>query len=317
MPKPFVLISLLILTASALCYESEARPIIVVYGGGEDEFATMLAELVEGEDRVDAEMLVVGSPEAVGLAAAMPNVACILIYADHKDDLLFLPEPLTAFFEGGGGLVGMTEVCNQPSAEELATDVFPVHGNHTLKTPPGTKRAFTYVLDQNMEIAEGLPETFEILGMGTYTSVDSEGDPLEVPGAHSVVYRDSLTDVPLLVAHQSGKGGRSVAMPGIHVVKNQRVDVYYGNLFLNENFTKLLVNSILWAMGNSRFAQLEQTIDDKVDEFNHIQEELKSRAGTAAKERGTRRTYSLAVAWAVGLVACGTILIKVVLSPQE
>lgn len=307
---------LLTIAASALCAESEASPTVVVYGGGEDEFASMLAELVEASDRLDAKALMVNSPEAVRLAAAMPNVGCILIYADHRNDLLYLPPALVAFFEGGGGLVGMTEVCNEPSAEELATEVFPIHGNHTVKPAPGTKRAFTYALDEEMAIAEGLPKAFDVLTLGTYASVDLEGNLLEIPGDHRVVYRDSETGVPLIVADESEKGGRSVSVPGIMVVSNQRVDVYYGNLFTDGNFTTLLTNSIAWAMGNSRFTRLDGNVDEKVEEFKGIQEDLRARADEAENDRRTRRTYMLAGFWALGLTVCAAILLKLVLPPQ-
>lgn len=317
--KSFLIIAFVVVTASVLCdcsTESLARPIVLVYGGGDNEFAAMFAELIDGDERVDADILVVASPEAVRLASAMPNVACIVIYADHRDDLMYLPPILPAFFEAGGGLVGMTEVCNEPSAMELATEIFPIRGNYTLKPPPGTKRAFTYVLDQDMdmdmEIADGLPEAFDVLSIGTYASVDSEGNPVGIPGKHQVVYRDSRTGVPLVLAHQSEMGGRAVAMPGIMVVKNQRVDVYYGNLFINENFTRLLTNSIVWAMGNSRFTRLEQDLDEKINEFNSIQENQRVRSDEIKRERRARRTYFLIAFWAAGLTVCGIILIKLV-----
>jgi hypothetical protein len=310
--KPSVIAALAVLIGLAFSCEGLAKPVVVVYGGGNDEFTDMFAELIE--DRVDAEVMIVTSPEAVRLASALPNIACIMIYADHRDDLVGLPESLPAFFLAGGGLVGMTEVCYEPSAEELSEEVFPIHGNETIRPP---KRVFTYVLDENMEITEGLPESFDVLSIGTYASVDDEGTPLDVPGDQKVVYRDSLSGVPLVVSHESEAGGRSVAIPGIMVVSNQRVDVYYGNLFLNENFNQLLINSIEWTIGNSRYTRLEQELDEKINEFNRIQEDLRTAAEDTKDERRTRRIYYLLVFWAVGLVVCGLILYKLVLIPGD
>jgi len=313
--KPICVVSVLVLALSGFCYRSAAMPVVVVYGGGEDELASMLVELIESEERIDAEVLVVNSPEAVRLSAAMPDLACILIYADHRDDLVELPEPLTAFFEGGGGLVGLREVCSLPAAEELSMEVFPVHGNHTLRLS-GSTRAFLYRVGEGMEITEGLPESFEVLSLGTYVSVDSDGDPIQIPGNHRTVYRDAETGSPLVVAHESENGGRSVALPGIMVVSNERVDVYYGNLFLDGNFTTLIANSVVWAMGNSRFEAMEQDLQQEIDEFNAIQEELRSEAESAEGERRTRRLYYLVGFWAGGLVVCGLILFRLVLPPQ-
>jgi hypothetical protein len=310
--KSIVIVALAVLIGLAFSGECLAKPIVVVFGGGDDEFTEMFAELIE--ERVDAEVLIVTSPEAVRLASALPNTACIMIYADHRDDLVGLPDSLPAFFLAGGGLIGMTEVCNQPSAEELSIEVFPIRGNHIIRPP---KRVFTYALDNNMEISDGLPESFDILSIGTYTSVDAEGTLIEVPGDHKVVYRDSESGVPLVVAYENEVGGRAVAFPGIMVVKNQRVDVYYGNLFLNENFNTLLINSIEWAMGNSRLTRMEEVLVEKVNEFNSIQEELKIAAEETRERRRARRMYSLMIFWAVGLIVCGLILVKMVLVPQE
>jgi hypothetical protein len=310
--KPLVIVVLAVLISLAFSFECLAEPVVVVYGGGDDEVTEMFADLIE--ERVDADVMIVTSPEAVRLASALPNIACIMIYADHRDDLVGLPESLPSFFLAGGGLVGMTEVCYEPSGEELSEEVFPIYGNTTIRPP---KRVFTYTLDNDVELADGLPGSFDILSIGTYASVDDAGAPLDVPGDQKVVYRDSLSGVPLVVAHESEMGGRSVSIPGIMVVKNQRVDVYYGNLFLNENFNQLLINSIEWAMGNSRFTRLEETLDEKVDEYKSIQEELRIAAEGARENRKTQRTYSLLIFWAVGLIACGLILVKMVLVRQE
>ena len=70
-------------------------------------------------------------------------------------------------------------------------------------------------------------------------------------------------------------------------------------------------------MGNSRFTRLEETLGDKVDEFNSIQEELRIAAEEAREGRKTQRTYFLLTFWAVGLIVCGLILVKMVLVRQE
>lgn len=306
-----------IIAGLAVCSGSGASPLIVVYTGGMDEFATMLAGLIEEEDSISAEVLILASPEEVRYASAMPNMGCILMFTDHKDELIGLDGTLSGFFQAGGGLVGMTEVCNMASAGKLATEVFPVHGNFTAKPAPGRRRACTYVLSDDLEIAEGLPDTFDILTLGLYISADSDGNPLEIAGDHAVVFDDLETGSPLVIAHQSEMGGRSVAMPGIMVVASKRVDVYYGNLFLDHNFTTLLVNSVAWAMGNSRLASVGEEIEGKLDEWKALQEDLEAKAEAADKERSTSRTVKLIAAWTAGMAACALIVFKMVLPVQE
>ncbi len=300
-------------------YSADLNPKIVVYGGTNQEFAEMLASVINNDTRIEAETLVASTPKGVSLATALPNLRCIVIFSDNAKDLSGFKSSLIPFFEEGGGLVGIKEICYIPSAEELAKSVFPIYGNATEKElSPRKTRTRTYVVEEETEITENLPDNFEILSMGTYYSANEEGEYVEIGGSKTVVYRDGEVGCPLVVTNQSEKGGRSVSLPGIMVVSVPRVDVYYGNIVQDEEFVTLFTNSVLWASGNARSQYMESDLSQRIEDADNRYEELKKAASESEKERNQSRLTMLLLVWALGIAFCGVVAWKIILpSPGE
>ncbi len=274
--------------------------------------------MIESDDRLTSRVMAVRSLEEVVLAAAMPATQCIVIYADHKDYVFGLESTLVPFFEEGGGLVGFTEACYEPSARGLATEVFPVFGNSSNKElTMKERRTRTYILQEQSIVSRGLPDSFRILSMGTYLSADRDGKHLRVPGDYAVVYRDNATGCPLVITHQSAGGGRSVAFPGIMLAAVPRLDVYYGNLVLDENFVTLFTNSVVWAAENARIKRVEEGLKQAMDEYESQLQQLKEEAEDARRSRTTSRMLLLLLLWAAGLASSGVVARRVILSPAE
>jgi hypothetical protein len=303
---------LIVSTAAA----ADLEPVIVVYSGGTPELGELLASLIESDDRLDARVLIARSPGEVVLAAVTPATQCIVIYAEHKDYVSELDPALVPYFEEGGGLVGIMEPCYEPSAPGLATRVFPVFGNSSdRELSMKERRTRTYILEEASEIASGLPETFQILSIGTYLSADDEGKHVRVPGDYVVVYRDNATGCPLVIAHESHAGGRSVAFPGIMLAKVPRLDVYYGNLVLEEEFVKVFTNSVAWAAGNARIKRVEEGLAEAMVEQEDRIRQLLDEAEKTRRSKATGRMVGILLLWAGGLVSIGVVLKKLVLVP--
>jgi len=312
------------LSTGAICSEglqpltpvSNLTPIIAVYSPGLPEFGKMLASLIEADERIDAEVMILHTQDQVAQATALPTIACIVIYSDNMRQFDRLGAPLSTFFEAGGGLVGMTEICYVPSADGLAETVFPTYANASKKkSSPREKRVRTYVRDEEAALEEGLPEHFDLVSMGTYYSSDANGDYLKMPGEYSVAYRDEETSSPLVILHESDGGGRSVAMPGIWIVKAQRVDIYYGNLVKDENFQRLFTNSVLWAAEARRYIDTAQHLDERLQGMKEEEERLKLDVERQRKRKATIRILSLGAIWVAGLVTCGVITKRIILAP--
>ncbi len=299
--------------------DEEFRPVVIVYTGGETELAEMLADLIAADDRIDSEIKIVDTPAALAVATVLPTTECIVIYSDHRDEMKELGPGLTNFIQDGGGLVGMTEACYEPSAGVLATDVFPVFANTSvIKRSPTEKRVRTYVLNEATEIASGLPESFELLSMGLYFRGDEDGNYLDPGGDYTVVYKDLEIGSPLVLAYENQSGGRSVALPGIMVVRQSRVDVYYGNLIADENFVKLFTSCVYWAAkGSQRYPRVSEGLEQKIEDAEERYEKAGEAAREARRKKETQRLLVIGAIWGVGLVACGVILKKVVLVRAE
>ncbi len=321
MGRPFrCLLAILLMSMATVSGQTEIRPTIVFYTGTDSGFARMLASLVEQADGIDSDVMVVAKPDALALATALPQTECIIVYGSNAAEVGSLVEPLTAFFESGGGLVGLREVCYEPSVGNLATRVFPACANVSAQQyPPGQKRARNYTEVQTTEIASGLPERFQLVSMGIYFRGDSAGKYLEVSEAeYSVAYADEATGAPIVLTCESEAGGRSVALPGIWVVSNSRVDAYYGNLVLDENFVQLFTNAVRWAAkGSTHFSEASRDFRNKLDDARSKQERLRDEAERARRKGNANRLLLLSGMWAAGLLACGVVIRKLILVPIE
>ena len=318
------LASLFALTISlaAMAHAQGVKPTILVYSGTDPGFATMMAEMIASDERIDANVQVVLSSDILTLATVLPQTQCIIIYASNKAEVEGLQQPLESFFDDGGGLIGMKEPCYVSSGQELAKEVFPTFANVSLLSSP-RNRVRTYTVDQRNDINSGLPDTFQLPSMGIYLCGDKKKQYLanceaSLPQGATILYRDQETGAPLVVAYQNENGGRSVGFTGVSVVSSPRVDIYYGKLVADENFTKLFLNSVVWAsQGSSRFSRISANLSETLQEAKERQQRLKEESQQASRRRATQRLALLVVFWILGLAACVVILKKAILLPLE
>ncbi len=311
--------AMLVLIPFAMGANSQVRPTIWIYTGADTGFAQALASLIEASEAIDSDVKIVNSAETLALAASLPQTQCVIAYAANKAEITGMDPALITFFEAGGGLIGLREMCYRPSAGDLAIKVFPTHANGSVQQyVAGQKRARNYTKADAGEITAGLPDRFELIGMGIYFSVGPDGKYLPVPGDYQVPFRDGETGAPIVLAYESERGGRSVAFPAVWVVSASRVDIYYGNLVNDENFARLFTNCVLWAaQGSSRFAEVSKDLDVKLEEARTRQARLIKQAEEARKKENLQRTLLLVAVWAIGLLVCGLVVKKVILAPIE
>lgn len=297
--------------------QGNLTPIILIYTGVNDDYAEMLASLIKEDDGVEADVFVTADSEMISLGASLPNTMCIVVHADNAAEMAGLEESLLVFFEDGGGLIGMKDACYLPSAGELAAQVFPTFANFSVRETSPNGWARTYLRDESTEINSDLPESFELMSMGTYFSADGNGGYLQVPGDYAVLFRDQETSSPQVLVNENEKGGRSVAFPGTWVVSTSRIAVYYGNLVANENFAKLFTNSVNWAKGSTRFISLSEEWVGRLQEVEDQRLQLVEEAEERKRKESARKTYTLIGLWAMGLIASGLITRRIILSPDS
>jgi hypothetical protein len=310
---------LLLLTATLLTAVPAAavEPTIVVYSGTDSGFAAILAELIENDTRINSQTRVVNSLDLITLATALPQTEAIIIYASSKAEIEGLDQALPSYFQQGGGLIGMREPCYVPSAPTLATEVFQVQANTSIRQlSPAEKRVRTYTTQENTEINDGLPQTFELLSMGTYYTGDAEGNYINIHQEYTIPYKDQGTGSPLVLTYQNQQGGRTTAMPGVWAIPSARLDVYYGKIAAQPDFARLFTNIVLWtAKGSTRYNQVQQDLDQKIQEVKTRKDRLQEEAEKARKKEQTQRLILLTTIWAAGLAACAIITKKIILTP--
>ncbi len=312
--------SVLLSVLPVYAQSEEVRPVILVYTGIDQGFAEMLAPLIEENEDIDSEVQVVTSPETLSIAAALPQTECIIIYASNEAELEGLEDAITTFFLQGGGVIGIRDACYEPYAGKLATEVFPTHANESKRQmSPRETRARTYVKQEDTSLTEGLPEKFDLISMGTYYPADSEGNYLEsIDQDKHIPYKDEEIGSPLVIANDNENGGKSIGLPGIWTIGNSRVDVYYGNLVAQEEFQTLFSNIVQWtAKESSRFRDIEEGLEEKIEEAKGKAERLKEEAEEARRKEETQRLIFLIGVWAAGLIVCGVIVKKMILVPIE
>jgi len=297
-------------------------PIIYLYAPGDRTFAGMLASLIGNDTRIrqsGAKVELLDTQSEVIWATALPNTACLVIYSDNARQLEGLETPLLAFFKNGGGLLGIREICfKHRGLERLVSVVFPTFANGSIKqTGTAKRRVRTYVAVEPGEIGEELPDRFDLVSMGTYYCADQDGNYLRIPSNYQVAYMDEEIGAPLVVVAESDRGGRSVGMPGIWVVKASRVDIYYGNLVSDENFVRLFTNSVVWAMESSWFRDKGLNMHRRMAQMIEKEETLAKDLERIERTKKGRRTIVLAVLWVIGLAACAVIARNTILVPLE
>jgi hypothetical protein len=311
-----VLVSLLILVQSANC-EEIFDPIVIVYTGRMPEFGAALAEIVE---ETGTRTLVAKTDSVLRGLISLPQVRCVVVATQNPSDFGFLSQfssVLVDYFRDGGSLVGIGPCCSM-RIEELATTVFPIMGNASGRGRPiEGVHGSRYVLAQPLaSVTDQLPESFAITqNEFDYLRIDSAPvDPSSDLDETEVIYREEETGAPMVVILEGSEGGRTVSWPGCYVVDVERLPFYWGRLVEQEEFRRLLVGLLDWAMeGNSRYderapsAQMDlQAEAERLDEVMEDGEDLRRRS-----ERG--RLYTLLILWSIAIVFQGFLVVKFLL----
>jgi hypothetical protein len=293
------------------------EPLAIVYAGRMPGYADALAEIIS---ETGTKAVVATSDSVVRSISGLPQVRVIVLAALNPSDFVFLEEFSSTFqryFEEGGSFVGIGSVSSM-DLEELATTIFPVRGNHTGRGKRvGDLYGSTYVLSgANEEITGGLPPEF-VITQGEFKFQSAGGVPLDPwsdLGEVEVLYRDKDTDAPLVVSLEREGGGRSVSMTGGYVVDVERLPFYWGNLVDQEEFRKLLKQSVSWAMeGSKRYDDLSPESEGRLGEEADRLKGLEDGGEKSRSRAEQRRLLILAGLWGVGLAFQGFLVIRFVI----
>jgi len=283
------------------------KPKILVYSYDMPGLGRGVAEILSRRIGGWADLVLLNDPSDLSALISMPEVGCVVLAVMSGNEVKTLVDPLLAYFSQGGAVVGFQGCCVEQQVGALARDVFPAFGN---ATGSGSLKAGIpvneYVRDQYLEAFGDLPGQFDLLGQFfPYCANASRSaiDPEVAEGSRIVLYRESRTNAPLIIAYEGPKGSRSVSLTGCFVRSKVTEKNYYGNLLEDPVFQTLLADAVNWTMqGATRHRRYGSSIGEMVRQDAERREALRSHALKVKKDRQMRKQATLLAGWAVGLL---------------
>jgi len=293
--------------AGSTCPVVAWTPRVLVYSSDMPGFAQGLAELLANHME-GVEFLTLDQPSELSSLLAMPDVMCVILPVTTGTELRTLVDPLYTYFQNGGALIGFQGCCETKQVGRLATEVFPVFGNST--GSPVMKDAGPvneYVRDQPLEGFQDIPEAFDLVGQFFSYSGDAtrqQVDPQPAEGLKMVLFRESNTKAPLVVAYETPKGSRSLCLTGCFVKSKETERNYYGRLLQDPVFISLINDALAWtAQGATRSSSYESNYADLIRSEKGRLQSLLASADKAEKRSKDQRLLFLSVTWILGIAA--------------
>jgi len=310
--------SVIALLALGVALGQGQSPLILIYSGFTPQWGEELADLIRSDDRFDADIQIVEEREVYETVVNFPRVQAAILcpITRVQASLEDISNMTVAFFMDGGAIIGMGDVCTTRYAPGMDETVFSITGNRSLRTLTiDDRKVFEYLKKEVIdEINGGLPSQLYLEGYLAFYSANPGGKYVAIPtdGTRHILY-EGENNAPLVVAYESPSGGSSVAFPGLTVQENQDRGNYYGYVVERPEFRELFLNSLAWAIENSpRYQRLSGIADEALEEEVSRRAELAEEAENLRKRIERRRLMRLAVVWAVGIVVCLVIGLKLV-----
>jgi len=312
----FLLFSSIIAPAMA---QDTSSPIILIYCGETRDWGERLADLIEADDRFEADIMILEDRPTFETVVNFPRVQATIICPLEKERLALgdISDLTTAYFLDGGAVMGIGVACTTRYAPGLGPAVFSISGNRSLPSKNvEDRRVFYYTRKEVIEEINGAISADPLLMEGylAFYSANAQGEYVEIPanGTRTVLYEGDK-NAPMMVAFKSDTGGASIAFPGLTVQSVEGKDNYYGHLLGRQEFRELFLNSLKWAIDNSpRFVRLVDSSGQALEDEANRRADLAEEADKLERRIESRRILRLAVLWAVGLLFCAGIALKFV-----
>jgi len=270
-------------------------------------FAQGLAELLANQTE-GIKFQALDQPSELSSLLAMPDVTCVILPVMTGSAIRTLVDPLCTYFHNGGALVGFQGCCDTRQVGLLATEVFPMFGNST--GSPVIKDAGPvneYVRDQALKGFGDLPESFDLVGQFFSYSGNATREPVDpqpAEGLKTVLFRESRTKAPLVVAYETPGSSRSVCFAGCFVKAKETERNYYGRLLEDPVFIKLIKDALAWtAQGTTRSSRYESSYADLIQGESDRLQNLVESADKSEKDRKSQRLLFLSAIWILGIAA--------------
>jgi len=286
------------------------KPLLLVYSQGEPAYGRELANILSGDPRIDAQILVLTDPDLFKSMLYFPSVKVVLAVFNHDKDE-GLGEHLQNFFEGGGGMVGLGFAGWQTTTRQASQTVFPLNASSYIV---GSYNASARAYMHDLYVDEAHPISRDIGDFTAYThkvfvSADkASGQQLSVKseGEVTVVYRDAALNAPAVVVYEAA--GVSVTFACFAGDSVERAPTYFGRFTSREEFRKLLRNSIAWVWASERrYGKTMSSALARFAEEAHEADEIRAQAELSARQHKTHRLLRTVAIAALAVLGVGAI----------
>jgi len=229
--------------------EAGPEPVILVYAVDLPNLTSFVAGLLRGDERSVERVLLVNTTDSLSTSLLFPNVRVAIMFGQTPSAVLGLESVVLSYFREGGGAVGFHEFANAENGA-LGTEVFPLFGNVSrLGTFSKGYLVQRLVREDLLSINEDLPPTLVFKDPEIVLNLDRKvgrcSNITTSKGSYYVLYRETAYGAPYVVAYLAD--GCSVTFAGGDIDDSKRNKLkYFGNLFLDANFTTLFLNSVDW-----------------------------------------------------------------------
>ncbi len=333
-PEAVIVGVLVVLMACpVLIAQDESKPVILLYHGpkvGEQDlhlYGQALADVINSDPRLKdkADIVLVGDQDLMNTLLYFPQVKCVVIALTTWElRATRIIDSTLWYFNQGGGIVGLGNAGNGDVTGELNATVFPLFGNQyymvkpTFRKDPVTgrriiERTTTYIKAADNEIIQGVADQFTLKDKRFVVHMNtSVSPPKYVPmepekGKYTMLYKDKDLGAPLVVLYE--ENGTSVTFAGTDQISTHETDdTYFGNLLKDENFKKLLQNSVYYVWSHeTKYEKAMASAKEQFTKMKQEQDQLMKKVQESQKKRKAARLTR-----AVLLIVVGIVLIAVI-----
>ena len=293
----FLLAFVILLAIPASSGQEQQKPLIIIYSPKVPNFGQELQRQIEEDGRVDAEIIILESPEFFNLMMHYPRVkvAIVVLNQNLNQDIGLT---LDRFFYKGGGLVGLGFAGSGPATGPASEKVFPVFATSYISGEfDRATRSFliTHIKEDDDEISQGVSD-FMVSDSKLVLSCDPASKEY-VPktpktGEYKVLFRENKTGAPSVIKYR--KEGASVIFSCFAGDDQESGAGYFGRFTGTTEFRELFTNAVYWVWAN----------EEKYDESMSMAAGYKGRQDEIQeiREKAEKRDQEEANAWMLQMV---------------
>jgi len=311
-------IILLAASHSAVSAEPEdIEDVILVYGENLPDWRNYVVDLLGEDSDLDATIIPINTSDCLSVALLFPNVKAAVLMGQNADVVRGIEAQVLTAFKHGGGLVGFHDFTSLEVAPDLAQRVFPLFANVSRlgRFKEGSFVQSLKKVDPH-PVTEDLPSDLDIsdpeINLALNTRSNKWSGKIPDSGELTILYEDAVYGAPVVSVFSDE--GFSVSFAGGDIDNSPDNKLkYFGNLFFDETFQEILLNSVSWVAEEETRTEIQaQETLDELQRINLWEQDVKDSAKRAKAQRAATELGFKAGVNILGIAAIVVIYLKLI-----